>query len=1660
MMKDKKKRIINRLSAAVLCLIIVLSQLVGTAPWNSGFAAHAAEASSPIALKRIDGSGKAFIYHSFKETKTFVQGETYAFLTGIYDYEDAVSSLGAGAILSTTTTLVQGNNCNSYIKKKYGSDASAKIYVDVVTPGKDFDSCKFGGLYEVPNSGTPTEYRYFCRAGGAQNCGPYYAYTYEEESVVFTNVTATLNGIDNQGSEDPADYTVTITYDGDKTKVLDHGSYTVSFKAPDTVTFVVSDSVGNSITVDFQSPLAVRYDGNCDAAENVPATQEAWKNESVKITSQTPTRSGYAFVNWKNTAANTTYSSGQTITPTTSLRLLAQWRDTQAPTIGYTPTQVMTGDTNAAVEAAVRAALTITDNEPVSECTITVTVPADFTKTPGNKDVTVTATDKAGNTATKGCTVYVSSYVDISKPVFTESTKKLTATLNNPGTDTITASGFVWGIMNSPTLTVNNGSAATSTVASKAGDTLSVTAGNLQNGVTYYARAYITAGGITYYSEEIKIGLDLPAYGTFDITFTSYNQNNKVSTFTVTRTDGTYGKQTVYYRTVNGSAVGGTHFTHTYGTLSFASGVTTQTIKITEARSDATYKDSTQEYPATAHSNVARTYSVEIYRVEGGGSLGSSTSATREMVFYPSHEVPRSIYTREYTDAYQSVGLPDDGGKSGKRIADATSDQGAKNDNVNFVTSRYGTNYTTSSGLSDYYSYPNALPDYVKNTCSGWYFRYEMYAYEEDDGWEHAFIGTQPVADTFYSVPSGSAVSGVPGQLWACTFQQPEGKAHNLYSFPSTATGGGEGSGIPYKSNGTTTTVNGKCYVKLGADETSYLYFSATGANKDIWWINYLQTYSLLYDDKEPQLIAVAPMAGGTYKIGDTFVVSLIFDEIVDSVNSTNIKNVKVNTTWGTASYSGGADTNVLYFTGTVAANASGNLAVNSITNPGYIKDMCDSTGSKATASGSGTTTATVNTAMPNFTVKSNGIANGTGKATITVNDVKANTSRMSYVWSDSAATPLTGWVTLSSSELTTAKSSSGLPLSIRKEAGSGANNGKWYLHVKAVYSTTGATVYDNVLLDFGTAASPAAGSTPPALAVSADNTSWATSRKITISATGAEKLQYRKSGASAWTTLSNTATSVTVTENGYYTFLLTAGDETITKTVSVEKIDRVAPTASIGELTSASVESPKSGVYTKLVLPITCADAHSGVKTVQYKWTSNTTTPSSWSTLPTGATTLTYTASESTPTAKYLHIKVTDNVNYTCTTYSAAYTVISQAAVDNHAPTITITGAPTAWTNDMATLTWQLSNYDGKNYEVILPDGKISTEASGEVWARQNGDYTVTVRDLDYGGENSDTIKVDKLDYAPPTVTVSGGSDSWSKGDQTLTITASDSQSGVGEKWYKIVSNADEIPTEGLTELTGNTITVSDEGQCYVYYKVYDNAGDATEGIDREANKTEGFALVQIDKTAPGITFGDYSVGSGMTVTVKDSKDGVSSSGLASVTYEIKSGTEIWKTGSTPASGKTDVSFTLTELPAGDVTITVTAVDNAGNSSVSSKDIHIDIVSVDITWAAMEFTYSEGTWNAATHTYEGVGWKPDKTDGNKITVRNSGEVAVSVSYGYTPTRSTVSGGFTDGAAAVTAPVALPVKEEKSAWLILNGKPTESMNKAVLGSVTVTIGGD
>ena len=116
--------------------------------------------------------------------------------------------------------------------------------------------------------------------------------------------------------------------------------------------------------------------------------------------------------------------------------------------------------------------------------------------------------------------------------------------------------------------------------------------------------------------------------------------------------------------------------------------------------------------------------------------------------------------------------------------------------------------------------------------------------------------------------------------------------------------------------------------------------------------------------------------------------------------------------------------------------------------------------------------------------------------------------------------------------------------------------------------------------------------------------------------------------------------------------------------------------------------------------------------------------------------------------------------------------------------------------------------------------------------------------------------------------------------------------------------------------------------------------------------------------------------------------------------------------------------------------------------------------ISVDITWGELSFTYSDGTWNPETHTYDGAGWNVDEEGGNSIKVENTGNTDVNVTYDYKAVENGITGSFTDGENPVSAPVALPENGSSTVYLILAGKPEQELEKATIGSVTVTIGGE
>lgn len=125
------------------------------------------------------------------------------------------------------------------------------------------------------------------------------------------------------------------------------------------------------------------------------------------------------------------------------------------------------------------------------------------------------------------------------------------------------------------------------------------------------------------------------------------------------------------------------------------------------------------------------------------------------------------------------------------------------------------------------------------------------------------------------------------------------------------------------------------------------------------------------------------------------------------------------------------------------------------------------------------------------------------------------------------------------------------------------------------------------------------------------------------------------------------------------------------------------------------------------------------------------------------------------------------------------------------------------------------------------------------------------------------------------------------------------------------------------------------------------------------------------------------------------------------------------------------------------------------------------DVYSVDIEWDNMTFTYSEaGTmeWDPATHTYEEnvtAGW--DKKSA-AVTVTNHSNVAVNVTFGYTPVETfgvTTSLSNTEAAVKLAAGVEGDVAgaESATATLTVSGTPNEAVTAegVVVGTITVKI---
>ena len=1200
--------------------------------------------------------------------------------------------------------------------------------------------------------------------------------------------------------------------------------------------------------------------------------------------------------------------------------------DKTAPVLTYTPVTVVEEEKQETVEKLFGEALSVSDNHRLAEKPLTYTIQNNIAALPGKKIIKVTASDAAGNTTTTNCEITV-----IAKPLElklgaltaaagSKDSFNLKAVLAHTGGDTIKETGFVWGVMPAPTLDFHNGSAKTAPVVTTKNGNLNVKATGLISGVEYYARAYakVISDGKekVYYSEAEKFGFGIPQYGTFSVS--SVTGSNDKAIFTITRSHGTDKSQMVYCRTVNGSAVGGTHFTHIPPSpVYFKEGETSKTVTVTELGVTNAY----QSKAGTKYSNADRTYSLEIYRVTGGGTIDQARrSMPRTMPKDSSYTVDRLVYTTEKTITH----VEETTGTRGKRIADTDQYQGGKRTNVSFLKNRKkDTNYHTSSSFADYYT-DAQQQEYLKSTAGGWYYRYVLKAYEEKDGYEHAYLGTEPLEDRNYDTENkkeDTAVAGVKGQLWACNFLQPKGKAAGIYSFPDTRTGGDEGAGYPLKSSGTVHGYNSKNWVKLRVDQTCYAYFGATGADDDVWYVDGLQSFVMVNDEKEPALLGVAPMAEGTYLPGDPITVALVFDEIVDSQNSSLSSSLTISTNVGTLSYAGGADTNVLYFTGkvssTVSLDSGTALKVNSISNLGSIKDMCHLSGTSQTFSG-GNTNIQVDATKPVLTVK----ADTSGslprhKATITA----TGAASIQYVWTKDTTLPGYGWQTITSGTQLT------------ESRGTPGQTQIWYLHVLAT-AASGASTHQ--YLDFTfmnpaiTDVSVRAGST----AASADAANvWKSGKYIVVQYAGAQStgttltFDGPKKVENSITS-SNGSANLYVTENGSYTVTLTDSyGNVISKTIEVKKIDRKKPTVTLRSGSSTGADR----VYNELTIAVLPEDTGgSGVAKVEYAWTNTVATPSAWTPLSAaadGSYQAEYTAEEIAKTVKYLHVRVTDGAgNVSETVKSGPYQVIKKATAAA-LPSITVTGNPVSWTNS-AKLVWNITPGSGTGAGalafVYTPDGTVTENMTGgSCTVTKNGVYEFMVMDK-FGNSVATEVLVTKIDNEAPkleSLTAAGGKsgtieligltdDNTAVYDQKGNLTGYGG-SGIRTREYRMQGEST------WTTFTGDSFTVKKNGSYVV--RLTDNAGNVSEEYRVE--------MTDMDVTAPTVgctvngtrneTSGwylDSNVSVKLTFADMAGTEGGTPSGIQSAAYQW-----VTDTSQKPATGMVDL-----DAAAGEYTISL----------------------------------------------------------------------------------------------------------------------------------------
>ena len=439
----------------------------------------------------------------------------------------------------------------------------------------------------------------------------------------------------------------------------------------------------------------------------------------------------------------------------------------------------------------------------------------------------------------------------------------------------------------------------------------------------------------------------------------------------------------------------------------------------------------------------------------------------------------------------------------------------------------------------------------------------------------------------------------------------------------------------------------------------------------------------------------------------------------------------------------------------------------------------------------------------------------------------------------------------------------------------------------------------------------------------------------ITISST--RKAGYGTTLANAQTTANSATaptTNVTVTANGYiYATATDSAGNVITASRQITNIDKEAPTVTLSP-NGGSYAKPTSGNAT-IKTKITASDTGgSGLKTLQYAWsTSNTTEPTTYTTFTNGAT---VSKTDCTTGTYYLWTRVYDNAGNRAITgkVSAGFVV--------GAKTIIITPNTTAWTNQNVTATIAYpdvttSSTRKAGYGTTLANAQTSANSAPapatSITVNANGYVFATATDS-AGNVITASKQITNIDKIAPIISEIKNSSNENWTNKTISLSWTITENG-GSGISEVRFGRDGINwIDKLAQNEWYGFTRNYERNDAIYLQVIDKAGNKSNIVSTK---------MKADLTEPQVTIspngGSYaapSAGSMATIKTTLTASDTGGSGLKTLEYAWSTSNTTEPTTYTTFTNEATVS--KTDCTTGTYYLWTRVYDNAGNRATKGK--------------------------------------------------------------------------------------------------------------------------